>query len=57
MQVWLKDRTGREVCSLKDLKRTGASGGFWFGLTPENSPLMLRATGTQEIYELNWHDH
>ena len=24
-----------------------------FGLTPENSPLMLRAIGTQEIYALN----
>jgi Tol biopolymer transport system component len=56
MQVRLRDHSVETVCSLKGLKRAGASGGFWFGLAPDNSPLILRATGTQEIYALDWHE-
>jgi hypothetical protein len=42
------------VASLNNMKRTGTNGGFWFGITPDNSPLVLRDTGTQEIYALDW---
>jgi hypothetical protein len=28
----------------------------WFGLTPDDSPLVLRDTGTQEIYALDWQE-
>jgi len=29
-------------------------GQWWSGLTPENSPLLLRDRGSQEIYSLEW---
>ena len=54
MRVSLRDRSLVEIASLKDFKRGGTSGGFWFGLTPDNSPLLLRDVGTQEIYALDW---
>jgi hypothetical protein len=28
--------------------------GSWTGLDPDNSPLVLRDTSTQEIYALDW---
>jgi hypothetical protein len=40
------------VLSLKDVLMTG-SVGQWFGLTPDDSPLILRATNIQEIYALD----
>jgi hypothetical protein len=54
MRVRLSDHAVEQMVSLKDFKRAGDSGGFWFGLTPENSPILLRDTGTQEIYALDW---
>ena len=56
MRIGLKDHVVEEVVSLKDIKRAGVSGGYWFGLTPDDSPLILRDTGTQEIYALDWHE-
>lgn len=44
-----------EVVGLKDIKNTGLGGGLWIGVTPDNSPLLLHDTGTQEIYALDWH--
>jgi eukaryotic-like serine/threonine-protein kinase len=54
MRVRLADHKLEEVVQLKDLKNTGYSGGFWVGLTPENAPMYLRDTGTQEVYALTW---
>ena len=56
MRVRLDDHALEEVVSLKDVKRTGVGGGFWFGLTPDDSPLVLRDTGTQEVYALDWQE-
>jgi hypothetical protein len=28
--------------------------GAWLGLDPEDSPLMLRDVGTQDVYSLDW---
>ncbi len=56
MRVRLRDHAVETVCSLKELKRAGAAGGFWFGLAPDDSPLILHASGTQEIYALDWHE-
>jgi hypothetical protein len=28
---------------------------LWVGLTPEDAPLLLRDTGTEEIYAPDWH--
>ena len=49
-----KDRKVEEVVSLRNLKYTGFQGGLWIGLTPDESPLLLSDTGTQEIYALDW---
>ena len=54
MRVRITDHQVEEVVSLKDIKSTGYSGGFWVGFTPENEPLYLRDTGTEEIYALDW---
>jgi serine/threonine protein kinase/Tol biopolymer transport system component len=55
MRVLLRDRAVEKIASLEGLKRTGTTAGFWFGITPEGSPLLLRDTGTQEVYALDWH--
>ncbi len=54
MRVRMQDHALEQVVRLGDVKRTGTSGGFWFGLTPDDSPLLLHDTGTQEIYALDW---
>jgi hypothetical protein len=28
--------------------------GMWFGLAPDDSPLLLKDTGSQEIVALDW---
>jgi Tol biopolymer transport system component/predicted Ser/Thr protein kinase len=55
MRVALATHNIEEVASLQNVKRTGVNGSFWFGLTPDDSPLVLRDIGTQEIYALDWH--
>jgi Tol biopolymer transport system component/DNA-binding winged helix-turn-helix (wHTH) protein len=42
-----------QIASLKGVRQTGYRGGFWLGLAPDNSPLMLRDIGTEEIYSLD----
>jgi eukaryotic-like serine/threonine-protein kinase len=54
LRVSLETRKTEEVVSLRNVKYTGFEGGHWFGLTPDNSPLLLHDTGTQEIYALDW---
>jgi Tol biopolymer transport system component len=54
MRVGLHDHKVDEIVSLQNLKRTGAFGSFWFGLAPDDAPIILRDTGTQEIYALDW---
>lgn len=55
MRVGVDDHKIEEIASLQNVKRTGVNGSFWFGLTPDDSPLVLRDIGTQEIYALDWH--
>ncbi len=53
MRVRIRDRKLERVADLKDFRETGYFG-FWLGLAPDDSPLLLRDTGTQEIYALDW---
>jgi Tol biopolymer transport system component len=53
MRVRIRDRKLERVADLKDFRQTGYFG-FWLGLAPDDSPLLLRDTGTQEIYALDW---
>ncbi len=54
MRVSVKDRSVEEVVGLKNMKNTGWAGGLWFGVTPDDAPLLLRDTGAPEIYALDW---
>jgi len=43
--------TPQRVVDLKDFNNAGAVGG-WFGLDPDDTPLLLRDNGTNDIYAL-----
>jgi serine/threonine protein kinase/Tol biopolymer transport system component len=53
LRVAIADRKVEQISDLTDLPTTGNSGP-WLGLDPGDSPLVLRDTGTQDIYSLNW---
>ena len=53
LRIGIIDRKVELVADLKDLPTTG----YWTAsltLTPDNSPLLLRNNGTQDIYSLDW---
>jgi serine/threonine protein kinase/Tol biopolymer transport system component len=50
----LRDRKLERLLSLKDIRRVQEPYGPWSGLTPDNSPLALRDTGSEDIYALDW---
>lgn len=50
-RVRISDHEVERVVGLKDIRRTGLY--FWGGLAGDDSPLLLRDTGTQEIYALD----
>jgi len=56
MRVRVDDHTVEEVAGLKNIKNIGTAGGLWIGLAPDDSPLMLRDIGTEEIYALGWEE-
>jgi Tol biopolymer transport system component/tRNA A-37 threonylcarbamoyl transferase component Bud32 len=53
LRLRISDRKVERVADLKDLPITGYYG-FWLGLAPDDSPLLLRDTGSQDIYALDW---
>jgi Tol biopolymer transport system component len=58
-RVRVSDRKLERLASLKGLRRTtilagGWTAGGWSGLAPDDSFLVLRDIGTQEIYALDW---
>ena len=53
MRVHLSDHKVDRVADLKNFRQTGFFS-IWLGLAPDDSPLLLRDTGTQEIYALDW---
>jgi hypothetical protein len=53
MRIRIRDRKIERAVDLKNFRRTGFWG-VWLGLSPDDSPLMLRDIGTQEIYALDW---
>ncbi len=54
MRVRVSNRAVEEVVDIENFNLAGTGGGFWFGLTPDDSPLMVHNTGTEEIYALDW---
>jgi len=53
MQIRIRDRKVERVADLKNFRQTGYYT-VWLGMAPDDSPLLLRDTGTQEIYALDW---
>jgi len=53
MRVRIRDRKIERVADLKNFRQTGFWG-VWLGMAPDDSPLLLRDIGTQEIYALDW---
>ena len=53
MRIRLNDHKVERVADLKNFRQAGYFG-IWLGLAPDDSPLLLRDTGTQEIYSLDW---
>jgi eukaryotic-like serine/threonine-protein kinase len=53
LRVRISDRKVEQVVDLNKF-RMGGYFAFWLGLAPDDSPLLLRDTGTQEIYALDW---
>jgi Tol biopolymer transport system component len=54
-RVRISDRKLEQVVSFKELIHPyGILGAGWIGLTPDDSPLLLRNVGSEEIYALDW---
>ena len=53
MRIRIRDRKVERVADLKNFRQAGFYS-VWLSLAPDDSPLLLRDTGTQEIYALDW---
>ena len=55
MRVRISDRKVEQLIDLAEITSTG-NVGPWLGLAPDDSPLLLKDTGTQDIYALDWQE-
>ncbi len=53
VRIRLSDKKREPVADLKDIVTTGRYGAA-LALTPDDSPLLLRDTGTQDVYSVDW---
>jgi len=53
-RVRIADRKVEWVADLKELRLVQMPWGSWFGLAPDDSPLVLRDVGIQDIYALDF---
>ena len=53
LRTRIADHKTEKVADLTNLVITGRFGGG-LSISPDNSPLLLRDTGTQDIYALDW---
>ncbi len=56
LRVRVADHKSEKVADLKNFITTGRYGG-WLALAPDDSPLLLRDAGTQDVYSLDWQAH
>ncbi len=54
-RVGIRDLKVELAASLKDIRTTGIYG-IWMGLTPDDSPMILKDAGSQEIVSMAWHE-
>lgn len=48
------DGKSERVTSLKGIRRVSGSFDKWFGLGPDDAPMLLRDTGSSQIYAIDW---
>ncbi len=53
VRIRISDHKTEQVADLKNFASTGRYGGG-LALTPNDSPLLLRDTGTQDVYAVDW---
>ena len=53
-RIRISDRKLERLVSLKGVQRFWGELGQWTGLTPDDSPLLVRDTSSQEVYALDW---
>ena len=53
LRIRISDHKSEQVVDLKNFTITGAD---WLALAPDDSPLLLRDTGTQDVYALDWEE-
>lgn len=53
-RIRMSDHTIERVASLTNIRRSPGIMGWWMGLMPDNSPMVLRDTSIQELYALDW---
>ena len=53
LRIGISERKVERVADLQSIPITGHYG-IWLGLAPDDSPLLLRDAGTQDIYALDW---
>ena len=53
LRIRISDRKVEQVANLKGFLATGFWR-FWLGLDPEDAPIMLRDSGTEDVYSLDW---
>ena len=56
VRIRVSDHKVEQVVDLKNFATTGRYGGS-LALTPEDDPLLLRNTGTQDVYSVDWERH
>jgi serine/threonine protein kinase/Tol biopolymer transport system component len=52
-RIRISDHKLEQVASLEDFRQV-TDWGSWVGLAPDDSPILLRDTGSQDIYALDW---
>ena len=53
VRIRVADHAVEQVADLKDFSSTGRYGGA-LALTPDDQPILLHDTGTQDVYSLDW---
>ena len=53
VRIRISDHKTEQVVDLKNFASTGRYGGC-LALAPDDSPLLLRDTGTQDVYSVSW---
>ena len=55
VRIRISDHKLERLLELKNIALTG-HWGHWMALTPDDSPLLMRKAGTQDVYALEWEE-